>query len=90
MSFFDGLIHLGNFFLPALGLGMIAALLTKLAWASSLRRTGWVQLAGAATGASAAVLVVGVFLLGRDGEMLTYAGMVLASAVALWWTGLRG
>lgn len=90
MSFLDGLIHLGNFFLPALGLGLIAAALCKLLWWRALRSVSLWRLARGAVGASAAVLLVGLLLLGQDGRMLTYAAMVAASAGALWWLGLRG
>jgi hypothetical protein len=90
MSFLDVLIHIGNFFLPAMGLGMIAALFTKLAWPRRLAKVSWLRLAIAASLASMAALVLGLIMLGRDGKMLTYSAMVLASACALWLTGLRG
>ena len=33
------------------------------------------------------VLLAGLVITGRYGRMATYAGMVLASAAALWWAG---
>lgn len=90
MSFLDALIHLSNFFLPALGLGAIAASLVKLLWWRSLRPVSWIRLVAAAVLACAAALVAGLALAGgRDGKMLTYLLMVLGSALALWWVGLR-
>jgi hypothetical protein len=37
--------------------------------------------------AAAAVVLLGLVVFGRDGRMATYAGMVLATAGALWWRG---
>ena len=37
--------------------------------------------------ALAAVLVLGLILVGQDGAVATYAGLVLASALVVWWTG---
>jgi len=45
-----------------------------------------VRLAALANGL---VLIVGLVATGRDGAMVTYAGLVLASALTVWWTGLR-
>ena len=83
----DAIWHLGNLFLPAFGLGMIAAALAKLAWWRDLRHIAWARLALPAVIASAAVLLAGFFVFGRDGRMATYAGMVVACALTLWWRG---
>lgn len=85
----DALIHLVNFFLPALGVAALAAGLAKLLWRRELRGCGWLRLArwGAAGGALA--LLGGLLVLGRDGKMLTYAAMVAATALALLWAGWR-
>jgi len=83
----DALDHLIGLFLPALALGAIAAALAKLVWRRELHSVRWVRLAGWSGGASAAVLVAGLVVFGRDGMMATYAAMVLASALALMWAG---
>ncbi|MBI5335742.1 MAG: hypothetical protein HZB72_14350 [Burkholderiales bacterium] len=85
----DALIHLVNFFLPALGVAALAAALAKLLWWRELRGCGWLRLArwGAAGGSLA--LVAGLLVLGRDGKMLTYAAMVSTTALALLWAGWR-
>jgi hypothetical protein len=83
----DAFWHLANLFLPALGLGAIAAALAKLAWWRDLRGVAWARLALPAVVASAAVLLAGFFAFGRDGKMATYAGMVVACALTLWWRG---
>ncbi|MBP6903215.1 MAG: hypothetical protein KBC73_24210 [Burkholderiaceae bacterium] len=86
----DAVWHLLNLFAPAVGLGVIAATLTKLLWRRPLAGVAWRRLAGWASAASALALLAGLVLSGRDGKMLTYAAMVLACAGALWWAGLRG
>jgi len=83
----DALFHLGNLLLPALGLGLLSAGLSKLLWRSALRGVAWRRLAGWACGAALAALLAGLVLTGRDGRMATYAAMVLACAGALWWVG---
>lgn len=86
----DALLHLANFFAPAVGLGALAALLTKLFWWNDLRSVSWLTLARWAMLASTAALIGGLVLLGRDGRMLTYGAMVMLSALALAWAGWGG
>ena len=83
----DALIHLANFFLPALGVAALAAALAKLLWWRELRAVTWLRLAGPSAAAGAVVLVAGLIVLGRDGRMLTYLAMVVATALALLWAG---
>ncbi len=83
----DLLWHLLNLLLPAVGLGLLAAGLSKLLWRSALRAVPWRRLAGWASTAAGLALLAGLLLSGRDGRMATYAAMVLASASALWWVG---
>lgn len=83
----DVLFHLVNLLLPALGMGAIAAGLSKLLWRAALRPVAWRRLAAWASGAALLALLAGLVLTGRDGRMATYAAMVLASAAALWWVG---
>lgn len=86
----DALDHLLGLFLPALGLGAISAGLAKLVWRRELRLVRWSRLTAWSAGASALVVVAGLVVFGRDGVMATYAGMVLAAAVALTWVGFGG
>lgn len=79
--------HFLNFFASAVGLGAIAALLAKLLWWRALRSARWLRLALWAAGAAGAVAVAGLMIFGRDGRMATYAGMGIATALALWWAG---
>ena len=81
--------HVVNLFLPALMLGALASALAKLVWRRELARVGWRRLAGPACAACAAVTLAGLLVLGHDGRMATYAAMVLACALTLWWRGFR-
>jgi hypothetical protein len=83
----EALWHLLNLLLPASALGLIAAALAKLAWRQALRGTSWPSLASWAGGAAMLAQVGGLVLQGRDGRMATYAAMVLACSLALWWRG---
>jgi len=79
--------HLGNFCLPGLALGALAAALAKLLWRRELAPVRYSRLAVPAGVACAAVALAGLVLLGRDGKMATYGAMVAACALTLWWRG---
>jgi hypothetical protein len=83
----DALWHLSNLFLPALALGALAAALAKLLWRRELGAVSWRRLAWPACAAAAVVTLAGLVVFGRDGRMATYAGMVVACALSLWWRG---
>jgi hypothetical protein len=83
----DALNHLLGIFLPALGVGALAAALAKALWRSELRSVRWARLARWSGTAGALASLAGLVVFGRDGMMATYGAMVLASAVALWWAG---
>ena len=83
----DALIHFVNFFMPAVGVGLLSALLAKLLWRHSLQGVPLRRLALWAVGASALVLVGGLVVTGRDGRMVTYLVMTGVCALALLWAG---
>ncbi|MCW7537148.1 hypothetical protein OOT46_04690 [Aquabacterium sp. A7-Y] len=83
----DALWHLLNFFAPAAALGLLSACFVKLAWRGQLKGVAWRRLAAWSGAGAALALVAGLVVLGRDGRMLTYLAMVLASALALAWVG---
>ena len=87
MGLVDAFWHLSNFFGPSLGLALIAPAGAKLLWRRELRAVAWRSLAVWTFGVCSVVLFAGLVLTGRDGRMLTYAAMVLAAALALWWRG---
>ena len=83
----DALWHLLGFALPALLVGAIAAGGAKLFWRRELAGAGWFRLARDAAAANLVVLAGGLVLTGHDGRMGTYAAMVAACALTLWWRG---
>ena len=89
MGFFNALNHLLNFFLPALTMALLVPTLARLVWRAELKGRAWRGQVKWSALANAGVLIVGLVLTGQDGAVATYAGLVLASAVVVWWTGLR-
>ena len=86
----DAFWHITNFFAPALFLGACAVALTRAIWRRELGAgSGW-RLWAWASGAAAGASIAGLVAFGRDGQIATYAAMVVACAVALWWAGFRG
>jgi len=83
----DAIWHLGNFILPAIGLGVLAASGAKLLWRRELAAVPWQRLVRDASLAGSLVLVAGLVVFRQDGRMLTYGAMVLACALTLWWRG---
>ena len=81
--------HVLNFFAPAVGVGLLAPLFAKTIWRTGLASTGWRALIAWTTAASAAVLIGGMVVFEHDGKTATYAAMVLAAGVAMWWVGFR-
>jgi len=79
--------HLLNFIAPAAGVAALASLFAKLAWRRELTGVAWSRLALWAGAACLAVLVAGLVVFGHDGRMATYAAMVVACALTLWWVG---
>jgi len=87
MSAIDALWHLLGLFLPALATGALAAAAAKALWRAELRGSRWLPLALWSGGAGSVALLAGLVVFGRDGRMLSYAAMLLATALALWWAG---
>ncbi|MEO8058485.1 MAG: hypothetical protein ABI671_09175 [Burkholderiales bacterium] len=83
----DALWHLLNFFAPALGVGLLTALMAKLLWRRSLKAASLKRLSVWAVSGSALALLVGLVAFGSDGKMLTYGAMVLMCALSVWWAG---
>ena len=89
MNPFDAFWHIANFFAPAIGVGCIAAGASKLLWRRELADVAWWRLVAWASAAMAAVSVAGLVVFEHDGKIATYAAMIVACAVALWWAGFR-
>jgi hypothetical protein len=85
MGFLDAIWHLLNFFAPAVLLGALSAAMTKLLWWRDLKGVSWRGLWAWSATSAAVVTVGGLVFFGRDGKIVTYAAMVLVSALSLWW-----
>jgi hypothetical protein len=83
----DFLWHLLNLFAPAAGVALVSASLAKLIWRRDLARVPWLRMVSWTAAACSLALIAGLVLFGQDGKMATYAGLVIASALTLWWTG---
>jgi uncharacterized membrane protein YfcA len=83
----DALWHLLNFFAPAVGVALATALVAKWVWRRELVAVSWRQMALWGFGAGAGALIGGLIVFGHDGKMATYAMLVAATALALWWVG---
>ena len=81
----DALWHLLNFLLPAVGVAGLGAALVKLLWRSELHRVSWKRLAAYAAAPAIVISTAGLWFFGRDGKMATYAALVLASTLGIWW-----
>jgi hypothetical protein len=83
----DALLHLANFFAPALGVAMFTTTMAKLIWRRDLAAVAWWRLFAWSSVAGAIALIGGLVFFGRDGKMATYLALAVAAALALWGTG---
>jgi hypothetical protein len=70
-------------------LGGLSALAARLIWRRDLAGAGLWRLSGWAAAAATLTSFGGLIVSGSDGRMTTYAAMVVACALALWWLGFR-
>lgn len=85
----DLLNHLLNFVAPALALGAALAYLAPVFIKNkAVARTRTAQ-AAINVVAGALALLAGLVFFGRDGKMLSYAALVLATASSQWWAMRR-
>jgi hypothetical protein len=85
MGFLDLLFHLGNLLAPALGVGVLGAVLVKGIWRRALSRVALGRLTRWAVLAGGVGLFTGLLLTGRDGRMAVHAATVAGVALGLWW-----
>ncbi len=83
----DSFWHVLNLLGPALGLAAWSSLGVKLLWWRALRSVSLLSLMWVASLACSLVSLLGLWVFGVDGKVLTYAGMVLACALSFWWRG---
>ncbi len=77
--------HLLNFVLPAVAMGVMMPLFSRLLWRKvSVAKSLKAQMTITSL-ACLAVLIAGLVVFGNDGKMATYAGVVLAAGLCQWW-----
>jgi len=84
MGIFAVFNHLFNLVLPALAMALILPSLTRVLWWRAWTGVSWWAVVIRVAAVGVAVLLAGLLLLGRDGAMLTYAALVVSSAVVVW------
>jgi hypothetical protein len=84
MGIFAVLNHLFNLVLPALAMALILPSLARLLWWRAWAGVSWWAVVKRVALVGVAVLLAGLLLLGRDGAMLTYAALVVSSAMVVW------
>lgn len=84
VDFFALLGHLFNFAAPALFLALLLALGGRFVGPKGASALAWYAQAAINSVVGCAVLLAGLWWLGRDGRMLTYAALVLACASCQW------
>ncbi len=84
MSPLDAIWHVLNFLAPAVFVALFTAAGAKLVFAATVRQMAWQRLLRWAVLPTVSVAIVGLVVTGRDGAMLTYAAMVAAAALGVW------
>ncbi len=84
MGFIDAISHLLNFIAPAAAVALGVVLAGKVYQRKIPSRRSFVRLFAINFVVCALVLLAGLWFFGRDGKMLTYAALVVASATVQW------
>lgn len=90
MGFFDILNHLFNLALPALAMALLVPGLARLLWWRAWPGVAWWAVVKRVAWVGLAVTLAGLVLRGRDGDMLTYAALVMSSSTVVWWMVFKG
>jgi Co/Zn/Cd efflux system component len=85
MSFFDLLNHLVNFVLPAIALGVMVPLFTRLIWRKTPMKRPLKSQMLITSAAGLVVLMVGLVVFSTDGKMATYGALIAVAALCQWW-----
>lgn len=85
MSFFDLLNHIFNFVLPAITMGVMVPLFSRLIWRKTPVKRPLKSQMLVTSLACLAVLFAGLVIFSTDGKMVTYVAMVTVAAVFQWW-----
>ena len=84
MDLLAALIHLLNFVAPAAALALLLVPGSRIFVKKQPSAPAWWAQAAMVFVIGCVVLLVGLWLLGRDGKVLTYAALVLATATCQW------
>jgi predicted branched-subunit amino acid permease len=85
MSLGLSLIHLLNFLAPALFLALALPFLEKISSKKMVSIVGFIAIAAIYFVVFSAILILGMWGLGRDSKMLTYAALLVVAASILTW-----
>jgi hypothetical protein len=77
-------LHLASFVAPALALALLLPLLARLGRSKHDFRFGWRAQIAINFTVGSTLLAAGLWLLGRDGAMATYAALVAGVATSQW------
>ncbi len=85
MSPLDFVNHLLNFALPAVAMGVMMPLLSRLLWRKTAVKRSLLSQMIISSLACVVVLLAGLVIFSTDGKMMTYIGVILAAAGCQWW-----
>ena len=85
MSFFDLANHLFNFALPAIAMGVIVPLFSRMIWRKTPVKRPLKSQMLITTGACLTILLAGLVIFRTDGKMTTYVALVIVAALCQWW-----
>jgi dolichol kinase len=85
MSFFDLLNHIINFALPAISMGVMVPLFSRLIWRKTPSKRSLKSQMLTTSLACLAVSIAGLVVFSTDGKMATYMAVVVVAAACQWW-----
>ncbi|MGD9774743.1 hypothetical protein [Diaphorobacter sp.] len=84
MSLLLAINHVLNFAAPALAVAVLLVACSHVFMRNMAKSKGWIAPVAINFAVGCMALVAGLVLLGRDGKMAAYAGLVLACATSQW------
>jgi peptidoglycan biosynthesis protein MviN/MurJ (putative lipid II flippase) len=84
MGFVDAILHALNFMLPALAVALLVTFSGRFLKKNKSFAVGFIGQCAINLIVCLAVLMIGLVITGRDGKMLTYLAMVMASGTVQW------
>jgi len=83
----DLFLHLFNFVAPALAVALLVTICARFVMPNVAQAPVFIARVAINFVACSLVLLVGLWVFGRDGKMATYAAMVLTGATSQWLLG---